>query len=125
MSNCQTCPVCKGTGKKGIDSNLQGYNVRDVKECKCHVCNGKGIINILTGAPPKSAADDLGGTTLIPSLATLKDDCRRYMEDIKQLQLKKYNYPPESLTENKTEKSAGNKALEEFIKSIKLNNYIL
>lgn len=42
----QECPVCKGTGKdKIIKINETGS--------LCSVCNGKKIISIFNGKPPK------------------------------------------------------------------------
>ena len=40
----QKCPVCEGTGQ------VQRFGVNPV----CHVCNGHGIIDEVTGQPPVS-----------------------------------------------------------------------
>lgn len=50
----QKCPVCEGSGK------VQRFGVNPV----CHVCNGHGIIDEVTGKPPvssdtSSATDDV------------------------------------------------------------------
>lgn len=37
----QKCPNCNGSGKNNT-----------VIGDKCHVCNGYGIVSVLTGAPP-------------------------------------------------------------------------
>ncbi len=41
----QKCPVCLGTG---VDNNIIIFN----KEIKCTACDGKKIINTITGSPP-------------------------------------------------------------------------
>lgn len=42
----QKCPVCSGTGK--ISNTINSAVM-----VQCHTCNGRGIINELTGLPPK------------------------------------------------------------------------
>ena len=41
----QKCPICLGTG---VDNNIIIFN----KEIKCTACDGKKIINTITGNPP-------------------------------------------------------------------------
>ena len=41
----QKCPICLGTG---IDNSIIIFN----KEIKCSTCDGKKVINTITGNPP-------------------------------------------------------------------------
>ena len=41
----QKCPICYGTG---IDKCIEGYT----NTVTCNLCNGKRIIDTLTGEPP-------------------------------------------------------------------------
>lgn len=56
----EKCPICKGTG---LDPN---YKVFNESPPKCPICNGKRIINKLTGKPPVDRK--IGETTEIPSV---------------------------------------------------------
>ena len=42
----QKCPICKGTGQD------ESWLVHNGSKPKCPACNGKRIINTLTGKPP-------------------------------------------------------------------------
>ena len=42
----QKCPICDGTGKQSNTLSSASY-------VKCKTCDGYGIINELTGLPPK------------------------------------------------------------------------
>lgn len=69
MDNWETCPKCKGTGKQFNVLGLTGIPMMDVlttahegliaiQESRgmkniCPVCNGKMIINVHNGKPPK------------------------------------------------------------------------
>lgn len=44
----QKCPVCNGTGR-----DLNSQFTTNQTSGTCTVCNGKKIINTLTGKPPK------------------------------------------------------------------------
>lgn len=44
----QKCPICNGTGR----DITTDYNFNQTPE-KCETCNGKKIINTLTGKPPE------------------------------------------------------------------------
>ena len=45
--NWQTCPLCNGTGIKSTPGMSTGCP-------PCEVCEGKRIINLITGKPPKN-----------------------------------------------------------------------
>ena len=47
VSNWQTCPLCNGTGIKSTPGLSTGCP-------PCEVCNGKRIISLKTGKPPKT-----------------------------------------------------------------------
>jgi len=51
MKNWQGCPHCAGTGVEKIIQSCTTQNTVTIP--KCTVCNGKKIINIFTGKPPK------------------------------------------------------------------------
>ena len=57
----QKCPICNGTGIVEISN----YNR------KCDTCNGKKIINTLTGLPPEEANEEL---SKISFYETFKDN---------------------------------------------------
>ena len=42
----QKCPICKGTGQD------ESWLVHNGTKSECPTCNGKRIINTLTGNPP-------------------------------------------------------------------------
>lgn len=56
----QKCPVCNGTGR--------GFDPHDGNtSCDCKVCNGRGIINQLTGNPPgPNVKPPFGPTPITP-----------------------------------------------------------
>ncbi len=65
----QKCPVCNGTGKSVTSMHAV-----------CNTCNGTGIIDELTGFPPKYATSaSTTGTSLNHS-----EGLKRLMESVKQ-----------------------------------------
>ena len=54
----QKCPICNGTGNNpAFDGNIY-------LNTTCRTCKGKGIINELTGLPPKVEIQKLGNIEL-------------------------------------------------------------
>jgi DnaJ-class molecular chaperone len=66
------CPVCNGTGMS--TTLMTNYG-------KCHTCKGFGILNELTGLPPKNNTSSTSKTTNFSSGDFRDDDNRETQQE--------------------------------------------
>jgi len=48
----QKCPICEGTGRNSAPLSDSSYHI-------CSVCEGRKIINVETGLPPKTNNNEI------------------------------------------------------------------